>query len=175
MRYAMLIMTALCLVGADSEPDTPVKTDKELLQGKWKVVACQDEGKKSKLTDEELQLVKLIVKDDHYVVELPPGDVFGSNVVTRQKFKFALDESRKPKTIDITMLDEQEGNKKRLGITHSKGAAYESALARMARQGQPISSPSRSLTVCWSFMSAVFAAGLGRGGAGGPRRPEAGG
>ena len=80
MKRAMLVVIAFCLIAADLEGGPPAQTDKNLLQGKWKVIASEFEGKKSKLTKEELQSVKLAVTGDRFVMEFPPGDVFGSAV-----------------------------------------------------------------------------------------------
>lgn len=115
---ARMILAALagCLLVPLSEQDGKVKTDKDAIQGKWKMVAGEFEGKKLRFSDEELHMMKLHIKGNRYILEFPPGDVFGSKVVTWLEHEFTLGESNKPKTIDLIATRKEDRGKKGLGI-----------------------------------------------------------
>ena len=116
MVRMILAAVAGCLLAPLSPQDGKVKTDKDAMQGKWKMVAGQSEGKKLRFSDEELHMMKLHIKGNLFIVEYPPGDVFGSKVVTWREHEFTLDESKKPKTIDCIGRNKEDRGKKALGI-----------------------------------------------------------
>ncbi len=89
MKYALAILAAALLVAADD-----AKKDQAGLQGTWKPVSSEQNGKDT--TDEGKEHTLIFEKDTFTVKR-------GDNVMIKGTFK--LDPSKKPKTIDMTVTE----------------------------------------------------------------------
>src|SRR5262245_56231162 len=86
-----LMLAALLLLGAASQDETK-KTDKDKLKGSWTVVSAQRDGK----NDDD-------IKKDVLTID---GDKISIKSATREeKGTLKLDESKNPRTIDLTADD----------------------------------------------------------------------
>jgi uncharacterized protein (TIGR03067 family) len=102
MTCPIVFLVAAATVGlADTAKGEVRKSDKELLQGAWVLFAGVRKGKV--LTPEEFQqndpepLKRLIISGDSFAFEIEVDD----ETTTLRKFRYVLDTSRTPKTIDL--------------------------------------------------------------------------
>src|SRR5947209_2611728 len=104
--HTWLIVAAGLLIAADDKGDA-AKKDAEKLQGTWKLVSLEVDGKKA--TKGEIK------KEQKMVVE---KDKFSSTVDDKHSFKgtFQLDTAKKPKTVDVLVTEGEFKGKTLLGI-----------------------------------------------------------
>jgi len=104
--HALLIVGAGLLIAADDKGDA-AKKDAEKLQGTWKLVSLEVDGKKA--TKGEIK------QEQKMVVE---GDKFSSTVDDKHSFKgtFKLDPTKKPKAVDVQVTEGDFKGKTLLGI-----------------------------------------------------------
>lgn len=93
MRRILVIAAACCLMAADEPQKNDAKDDKAKMQGTWKVVSMERKGKKRDNVDE----MSLVVKGDTLTARQGDRMVF--------KGKFKLDGSKKPRTIDLEIVE----------------------------------------------------------------------
>lgn len=108
----MTVVLAVLLVAAD-EP-------KKELEGTWKLVSLEVNGKKATQGD--------IKKEQRMVIE---GDKFSSTVDDKHSFKgtFKLDASKKPKTVDVAVTEGEFKGKTLLGIYEVSGDTLRACYA----------------------------------------------
>jgi uncharacterized protein (TIGR03067 family) len=85
----LLVLVLVALAAAD-----PAKDDLDNLQGSWKVVSLEKDGKKQ--PEDALKTIKVVIKDDKFI--LKEGDRDSEATIK-------LDPSSKPKTIDLTVKE----------------------------------------------------------------------
>jgi uncharacterized protein (TIGR03067 family) len=90
---ALLIVAAALLVAADAKDDA-VKKDKEALQGTWKPVAREKNGKLESEKDPELAKTRFVFKGDKLIEQE------GKN---EDEYTFTIDPTQKPKAIDLSL------------------------------------------------------------------------
>ncbi len=90
MKCSMLAALLVVLPAAAFAWEKETKMDEETLQGTWLLASAELAG--TKLPDEALKVMKLILKDDKYTVK--NGDL-------SDKGTWTLDADKKPKTMDI--------------------------------------------------------------------------
>ena len=105
MRWWLFtLLTAGFLLGAAGAKDD-AKGDAEKIQGTWKVVSAEDNGRKA--PDEAIKNLKLVITKDRITYK------FGDKTT---KWSYKLDSTKKPKWIDLT-----EGGRTTLGIYELEG------------------------------------------------------
>jgi uncharacterized protein (TIGR03067 family) len=72
----------------------PAKDDLDKLQGSWKIVSLEKDGKKQ--PEDALKSLKVIIKDDKFILKEGDKDAESS---------IKLDPSAKPKAIDLTVKE----------------------------------------------------------------------
>jgi uncharacterized protein (TIGR03067 family) len=97
-RCIVTVLVGL-LLGADAKKDD-AKKDAEKLQGTWKVVSGEQDGKAQ---DNARDFVMVFDKDSFTVKR-------GDEVAVKGTFK--LDPSKKPKTIDMTITEDRKAQDK---------------------------------------------------------------
>src|SRR5687767_3977956 len=92
-RFAFLLVSTITLHAAVAAPATGQarRSDQDLIQGGWKVVKLQSDGREKK---PEIPLRITFTGDSATMVE---GD-------STFELKFKIDPAARPKTIDLTML-----------------------------------------------------------------------
>lgn len=97
------------LLGGNQAPKKPaVKTDKELLQGKWDVSEVVFDG----AATDNLKGVQAVVEEDKLSLVGGAG---------KREFTIKLDPTKKPKAIDITALDGEQKDQTNPAIYHLDG------------------------------------------------------
>src|SRR5262245_23553845 len=109
MRTAVVIAAVCLLAGADT-PEV-VKKEMAQLEGSWSMVSGERDGQA--LPDDIVKQAKREAKGGETSVSIG-GQVF-------LKAKFTVDPTKKPKTIDYTVLDGDNKDKKMLGIYELDG------------------------------------------------------
>jgi len=118
---AMGLALSLLIVGNAPTKETPKNEEK--LEGTWKLIACEADGKD--LPEKQLKDGKLVLKGDDYTVTLADiGTVTGT-----QK----LDPMKEPKTIDIKDASGPNKDKTCLGIYELKGDEFRVVFAPPAK------------------------------------------
>jgi len=92
-RYGMTFLAIGLFVFA-SQAKADDKADKEKFQGEWSLVTLEENGESQKITEESDHYIKLKIEGDKFMVGLKNGD---------HDATFAVDPSKKPKTIDVTL------------------------------------------------------------------------
>jgi uncharacterized protein (TIGR03067 family) len=105
----MTLLVAAPLVAADK----PAKNDKARLQGNWSLVSVEIEAKPVSM--DELKEARLVVSGDHYSFTLGKD---------RLEITFKMDEGKKPKSIDLTVIEGPEKGKAYYGIYKLEGDTY---------------------------------------------------
>ena len=112
LTTAFLIgLAAVAISSAWAEDSEAIKKDKAQLQGEWSMVSGSADG--SAMPDAMRETAKRVCKGDETTVTV------GGQLI--MKANFALDPSRKPKTIDYQMIDGPTKGKKQLGIYEATG------------------------------------------------------
>ena len=123
-RYALLVMAAGMLVGADTPKDDAVKKELEKLQGTWATMSIEAAGQK--VTDEErIKSRKLTIKGSDYTLKVGDETVQGALVI---------DPAKKPKTIDLKPANSLNKGKTLLGIYELQNGSLKTCLALPGRE-----------------------------------------
>jgi len=85
-------LLALCAGLAASAADDPAKTDLDKLQGVWKVVAMENDGKKA--PEDSVKGIRMTIKGDKLIMKEDNKE---------DEASFKLDPTQKPKTMDMTI------------------------------------------------------------------------
>ena len=104
-------LAAVTATTALTEDSEAIKKDVAQLQGEWSMVSGSADG--SAMPDAMRETAKRVCKGDETTVTV------GGQLI--MKANFALDPSRKPKTIDYQMIDGPTKGKKQLGIYEVTG------------------------------------------------------
>jgi uncharacterized protein (TIGR03067 family) len=83
---------------AAAAPAQDAKKELEKLQGEWTMVSLEQRGKK--VPDETVNLYKLTIKGDQWIVKAGDGP--------ESKVTFKIDPSKDPKTLDMTFKGADE-------------------------------------------------------------------
>jgi uncharacterized protein (TIGR03067 family) len=115
-RVQVLAVLVVAFLVAADDP----KKEIEKLQGTWKLVSLEVDGKKATKGD--------IKKEQKMVVE---GDKFSSTVDDKHSFKgtFKLDASKKPKAVDAVVTEGEYKGKTLLGIYEVEGDTMRACYA----------------------------------------------
>ena len=109
----MLVLGVVFLLAADDAAD-PVKKELARFQGTWKLVSVETD--QNKLTEDALQHFRLKIDGDKFSATEDKTTIHGT---------FKVDPTKKPKTIDIKMIDAEMKEKTMLGIYELEGDTYK--------------------------------------------------
>jgi uncharacterized protein (TIGR03067 family) len=97
MSLPALAVLATCLtVAPDAPKEEAVAKELEKLQGTWRLVSAETDGKKA--PEEQIKKVKVVINGSKHSV------YFGDDVVAHE-IPFTLDPTKKPKTTDDQLPD----------------------------------------------------------------------
>src|SRR5262245_60225536 len=106
MKRTLLAVLAIgWLVAADDAKDD-AKKDLDALQGAWKVVRHEGNGKTA--PDDEIKKFEFVVKGDQYTLK-QDGNVTEEGIIK-------LDPTKKPKAIDFKITKGSDAGKSQVGI-----------------------------------------------------------
>ncbi len=92
-RYGLSLLTiGLFLFAAQALADA--KADKDKFQGEWSLVTLEGKGESQKITEDSEHYITLKIDGEKFMVTLKNGD---------HEMTYALDSTKKPKTIDLTL------------------------------------------------------------------------
>jgi RNA polymerase sigma factor (sigma-70 family) len=94
-----VVLTHRALADKPAGKEADGKTDKEKLQGRWKLVSGEMGGKPA----EDLKEGTFLFKGDKFITERPDGMTYSSD--------YTIDPTKKPKSIDITPREAPESEK----------------------------------------------------------------
>jgi uncharacterized protein (TIGR03067 family) len=120
MNVRVAIVAALALLGVDAaRAGGPATTDKEALQGTWRLTSVEINKQViplEKLKEGDTVMVgTLAVKGDNYSFRMGK---------TRLEFTFKVDASARPRAIDLTALDGPQKGQTYRGIYKVEGDTY---------------------------------------------------
>jgi uncharacterized protein (TIGR03067 family) len=119
MKLCIAAALMVCLLAGADAPKTKTPTDVQKLQGTWKLVAGEMDGKA--MTEDQLKTGKLVIRDNQYTITLPGKDTFTGTEI--------LNSTKSPKTINVTDDSGPNAGKKLLGIYELKGDEFRVAFA----------------------------------------------
>ena len=108
--HVLMVVAAGLLLGADRPREEAVKKELKKLQGTWKMVALEVDGKQ--VPEEKFPDTTLIIKGNKYIVK-----------VKKKAYEttFTLDPTQKPRHIDMTFKDGPNKDKVHKGIYALEG------------------------------------------------------
>ena len=111
-RYGIVLLAVgLLVVGSRVKADDD-KKDKDKVQGTWSLVTLEENGESQKVTEESDKYIKLKIEGDKFMITLKGGD---------HEATYALDSSKKPKTIDLTLKGGDQDGKVMKGFFELDG------------------------------------------------------
>jgi uncharacterized protein (TIGR03067 family) len=120
---------------------TKIPSDVQKLQGTWKLVGGEMEGKT--MTEEQLKTGKLIIRGDQFTITLP-GQGTSTGVQT-------LNATKLPKTIDIKDESGVNAGKSARGIYELKGDEFRVTFAP-SNKARPTQFKTKPGSECWSHV-----------------------
>src|SRR5687768_781534 len=114
-----LVGIVLIATTTAAQVDDAVKRDMAQLQGEWLMVSGFADGQE--MPEEMRKQMKRVCKGDETVTTMA-GQMF-------MKAKFAIDPSKKPKTIDYQMTEGPTKGQKQLGIYEVTGDTFKACFA----------------------------------------------
>jgi uncharacterized protein (TIGR03067 family) len=113
-QFIASVVTMTLLVAAPlAASDKPAKNDKARLQGTWSLVSVEID--KKAVSMDELKEARLVVSGDHYSFALGKD---------RLEITYKMEEGKKPKAIDLTVIEGPEKGKTYHGIFKLEGDTY---------------------------------------------------
>src|SRR5262245_38366925 len=114
MWKKLLVAMVVCLqLAGDDAKDKAIKADLEKLQGVYKMVSLEVDGKS--VPEDKLKSSTLTIKGDKYIIKV--------NDQTYET-QMTLDPEKKPKSIDMKFLDGANKDKSALGIYKIDGDTF---------------------------------------------------
>jgi uncharacterized protein (TIGR03067 family) len=110
---ASVVTITLFMSGALVAADKSATNDKARLQGTWRIVSVEID--KKPLSMDDLKDARLVVSGDHYSFALGKD---------RLEITYKMDEGKKPKAIDLTIVEGPEKGKTYRGIYKLEGDTY---------------------------------------------------
>ena len=105
MRLTWLVVGfASVLIAADS-PKGEAKKDLDLMQGSWVVESAESGG--TAIAGEQSKATRFVIKGDKYIYTIPDY---------REEGTLKLDQSKKPKAIDLKIVEGRDQGEMQLGI-----------------------------------------------------------
>jgi uncharacterized protein (TIGR03067 family) len=111
IRYGVTFLTVGLLL-AISQARAEDKGDKEKFQGEWSLVTREENGESQKITEDNEHYAKLKIEGDKLVATFGGED---------HNTTFAIDSSKKPKTIDVTLKGGDQDGKVMKGFYELDG------------------------------------------------------
>ena len=108
--YAVLVLAAGLSLAADDSRKGPLDMDYAKLEGTWRVVSLEIEGKK--IPEETIKDSRLIIKGKEFTMK---------EKIATYRGNFSTDPSKKPKTIDMKFTEGPEKGNTSLGIYELDG------------------------------------------------------
>jgi uncharacterized protein (TIGR03067 family) len=106
MRITWLALGVTGLLIAADGPTGDAKKDLDRMQGSW--VAASGESNGNPIPDEQVKGTKFVVKGDKYSYAV--GDTY------QEEGTLKIDPTKKPKTIDVTIVEGADKGEAQLGI-----------------------------------------------------------
>ncbi len=145
MRLTWLVAgLASVLIAADS-PKGDAKKDLDQMQGSWVVASGESGG--NALPDEQAKATRFVIKGDKYVYTIPDY---------REEGTLKADQSKKPKAIDVKIVEGRDQGEMQLGIYDLGKDTLKLCFALQERttSGPRISRPMQKTISCCSCSSA---------------------
>ena len=143
-RYGMTLL-AVGLVLGISQARADDKADKEKFQGEWSLVTLEENGESQKITEESDHYVKLKIEGDKFMVGLKNGD---------HDATFAVDSSKKPKTIDVTLKGGDQDGKVMKGFYELQGDTLKICMGSPEAPDRPVEFKSKDEVKVFTFKRA---------------------
>jgi uncharacterized protein (TIGR03067 family) len=127
MPVPMLTIPVVFLLSLPSLAQAPKKTDLQLMQGHWEMVALEINGKlepDNRINDTVLEIFR-----DKYIVKSKKNRPIETT--------FTVDPTKKPKTIDMTFTEGDKKNKVLKGIYFLEGDTLKVCRGLQAEQDRP--------------------------------------
>ena len=127
MNLKLLVAVIACILPADDKSkDKAIKADLDKLQGTYKMVSLEVDGKA--VPEAKLASSTLTIKGDKYIIKVNDKPY---------ETKMALDPEQMPKTIDMKFLDGDNKDKTALGIYKIDGDTFTMCRAFNPGQSRP--------------------------------------
>jgi len=143
-RYGMVLL-AIGLFFFASQAKADDKTDKEKFQGEWSLVTLEENGESQKITEESDHYVKLKIEGDKFMVGLKNGD---------HDATFAVDSSKKPKSIDVTLKGGDQDGKVMKGFYELQGDTLKICMGSPEAPDRPVEFKSKDEVKVFTFKRA---------------------
>ena len=140
-RYGMtLLVVGLVLGVGQAEADD--KADKDKLQGTWSLAMREKDGQSEAVKEDDDEYIKIKIDCDKFLVTLKNGD---------HEATYALDSSKKPKTIDITLKGGDQDGKVMKGFYELDGDTMKICIGTPETPDRPAEFKSKDEVKVFTF------------------------
>jgi uncharacterized protein (TIGR03067 family) len=140
-RYGMTLL-AVGLVFGISQARADEKADKDKFQGEWSLVTLEENGQSQKITEESDHYIKLKIESDKFMITLKNGD---------HEATYALDSTKKPKTIDLTLKGGDQDGKVMKGFFELEGDILKICMGTPEAPARPAEFKSKDEVKVFTF------------------------
>jgi len=144
-RYGMGLL-AVGLVLGISQARADDKRDNEKLKGEWSLVSLERNGESEKVTEASEDYIKLKIEGNNLIYSLYVFKHF-----VEIKATFAVDSSKKPKTIDITFKEGDKDGEVRKGFYELDGDTLKICLGSPQASERPAEFQSKGDVLVFSY------------------------
>jgi uncharacterized protein (TIGR03067 family) len=138
MKLCIAAALVVCLFAGADAPKTKAPSDVLKLQGTWKLVGGEMDGKA--MTEDQLKTGKLVIRGNQYTITLPGKDTLTGTEI--------LNSAKSPKTINITDDSGPYAGKTLFGIYELNGDEFRVAFAPHDKS-RPTEFKTKPDSGCW--------------------------
>ena len=143
-RYGMTFLAVGLILGI-GQAKADDKADKDKFQGEWSLASLEENGESQKITEDNDHYIKLKIDGDKFMITLKNGD---------HEATYALDSSKKPKTIDLTLKGGDQDGKVMKGFYELQGDTLKICMGSPEAPDRPVEFKSKDEVKVFTFKRA---------------------
>lgn len=141
IRFGMTLLTIGLAFGI-GQTRAEDKGDKEKFKGEWLLVSREENGESQKVSEDSEHYIKLKIDGDSFHVTLGGGE---------HEATFAVDSSKKPKTIDVTLKGGDQDGKVMKGFYELDGDTLKICIGSPEAPDRPAEFKSKDEVKVFTF------------------------
>ena len=146
MRKYGLGLVALGLLFGAVQAMADDKTEKDKFQGAWTLVNLEENGEGKEVNKDSDHYIKLKIEGDKFLITLKRNNETRDHEAT-----FKLDTSKKPKTIDLTLMGGDQDGKEMKGLYELDGDTLKICIADPEHPDRPTEFKSKEEVRVFTF------------------------
>jgi uncharacterized protein (TIGR03067 family) len=143
-RYGMTLLAAGLFIFV-SQAMADDKADKDKIQGEWSLVTLETNGESQKVAEDNEHYIKLKIEGEKFHITLGGGE---------HDATFAIDSSKKPKTIDVTLMGGDQNGTVMKGFFELEGDNLKICMGKPETPDRPAEFKSKDDVKIFTFKRA---------------------